>query len=793
MTSIPKNNPYTLENIVEVFRGHNISLHPAGVWEWDKNRKKSSIDADRKDGLDPFAKKYARDNMLKHKAELSGVCVIDCDGIDLKLIDEWFPTSKNTFTTTTSSRKKQHRYLYPPKGKVFPESRAIKKHYKDLDIITSGVVFEAHDYQSPDTQFSMNGKKIKRCTEAEYKYICLILEDANKPIKQTKFIDNKNPIIDKFNKKFTCQELLMAQGYIMVRDRMIHPDSSSGVPGVYFFEDGCVYSHGSDWLNDGSSHDPFDIFAHYEHDGDKSKAMAAARDLLGLDYNGYELPTEIVDHARLNTIKSQVGYSQADKSFYMLNTSGKLISCSAKDFWDFADRTFPKAFGYHIIDQQIQQSLEEEIAEIEADTKTPEDQKEIKISAAYTRSERMAKDEYKKLASVKAKVLNDIKYHNQFKMLDYRIDPFAKESSVKIIGEVMKVVTPNLFPNLDLDEIKCDYDWAKKVYADFKQHFVEFPAILDMIIASRFGGDRKKAFIYTQMPSDFGKSFLAAAFKRLGLLVELNAKELKSIVEGSTVSVDASEFQTAWITFFDEFGAAPKELKNITYSMQVNAKYALRQEVQLYTKWFASAETSQSLLGNGGVETQFANRFCYIENSNVKPLITRKLFKAGHDKYLSGLSYMIYSIIKKKSDEYIEMGKEKAEIEAQKVVDEFVDKHKLQATLDDSAEELIDDMIEFIDKVVLDDDFRPNIEVTDLESLARLVFLKHNDKIYLQKPQYCGRFFDEFAKNRYGGEAFRKISYKKDMLRKRFHNRTKISVNGKAINAYPYKSEWFLQ
>jgi len=748
MTSIPKNNIHKLENIVTVFKDHNIQLHPAGLWKWDEDRNKIQVDANRTDGLD--LDKYPNDNMLKHRAELSGVCVIDCDGIPLDKVDDWFPTTKKSFYTTTSKREKQHRYIYPPNGKQFPETRAIKDLHKDLDIITNGIVFEAHDYKSKDSQFSMNNGEILRCSEKEYDLICSILKPKEKKPKQNKFANNKNDIIKKFNEKFSCEELLMAQGYLKIRDRLIHPESKSKVAGIIFFDDGCVYSHSSDWLNDGSSHDAFDIYAHYEHDDDKGTAMSCARDLMDLNYHGFEKADVDVDYKRLMYIKSQIGFNEKTTKFYMLNKEGKLVTCGRKDIWDYIDRTFPPFYNIKHID-------------------VSEEEKEFKD----------------RIKSIKYKAISDIMYNNSFSKLDRKIDPFAKENMVKLIGDNLSITTYDLFPNLDVGDIKYDYAFSKKVYADFGKHFPELPQIIDVIVASRFGGDRKKCFIYTQMVSDFGKSFLGAVFKKLGLLAGIKESELKKASSGDAVGLDPLEFTTAWILFFDEFKSAIGEIKEITHNMTLSPKHQLKTEVQLYTKWFASKETSESLVGNGGVDSQFANRFAMID-TGFKRLTDRELFKDDNNAYLKALTYYLYGMIKAKSDKYIAMGEKKAGIEANKVIDAFRKKYELKATLDENTDELIEEIFDFLESVLIDLDI-PIVERVELTALAREIFIKHKDVIYLRQAKRCNLFFDEYAKNYFGKDNFRKISHQKHLFRERFadkKHRTSIMISDEKVDVY---------
>jgi len=163
-------------NVVSRFKTESIALHPAGVWKFDKNGDKEAVDAVRKDLL-PL-EDHPNDNMLKHRIQDSGLLCVDRDGALYAEVVKIFPSIANTLTTTTTRDFKQHHYLAPPKGKVFPLIRKTKM-IDGLDIITNGTVFEAHLLDDDTSCYAMNDKEIVRCTEAEYQYIVELSERAS--------------------------------------------------------------------------------------------------------------------------------------------------------------------------------------------------------------------------------------------------------------------------------------------------------------------------------------------------------------------------------------------------------------------------------------------------------------------------------------------------------------------------------------------------------------------------------------------------------------------------------------
>jgi len=142
----------------EHYRTKGIKLAPAGIWERDENGKKRPIVAFRADGLD-FSD-YPEDNIAKCRIEEieapegMRVLVVDADSeIGLKTAMSMLPQCEETFNTQTSQSYKRHFFFYVPKDK-FEEFRAIGV-LPDVDILTYGVLFEAHffneaTYQLPD-------------------------------------------------------------------------------------------------------------------------------------------------------------------------------------------------------------------------------------------------------------------------------------------------------------------------------------------------------------------------------------------------------------------------------------------------------------------------------------------------------------------------------------------------------------------------------------------------------------------------------------------------------------------
>ena len=90
-------------------------------------------------------------------------------------------------------------------------------------------------------------------------------------------------VIEQFNRAHNVEALLSAHGYTQHGQRWLCPQSSTGLPGVSV-TDGKVYSHhGADPLANGHQNDAFAVYCLLEHNGDVSKAVKSAAQLLGLN------------------------------------------------------------------------------------------------------------------------------------------------------------------------------------------------------------------------------------------------------------------------------------------------------------------------------------------------------------------------------------------------------------------------------------------------------------------------------------------------------------------------------
>ena len=96
----------------------------------------------------------------------------------------------------------------------------------------------------------------------------------------------RGEVIEKFNAHHDVGKILERNGYLSKgRGRWLHPDSTTGDPGVRLLpESTAVYSsHGNCALNDGHAHDAFDVYRLLEHGGVWTSSVKAAARELGMD------------------------------------------------------------------------------------------------------------------------------------------------------------------------------------------------------------------------------------------------------------------------------------------------------------------------------------------------------------------------------------------------------------------------------------------------------------------------------------------------------------------------------
>lgn len=153
-------------DILNSFEAKGIKLTPAGVWKFDANGKKEAVDAKRPDNLE--LSRYPNDNMFKFRIDSTEYMCIDIDGADILQVIQTLPTVGKTFMTTTTADNKFHAYVKRPQD--FPKTRMIGIVMEQVDILTSGIVFEGHLYDI-NSYYDVNNFSVKELTQFEIDFL----------------------------------------------------------------------------------------------------------------------------------------------------------------------------------------------------------------------------------------------------------------------------------------------------------------------------------------------------------------------------------------------------------------------------------------------------------------------------------------------------------------------------------------------------------------------------------------------------------------------------------------------
>jgi hypothetical protein len=142
----------------------------------------------------------------------------------------------------------------------------------------------------------------------------------------------------------------------------------------------------------------------------------------------------------------------------------------------------------------------------------------------------------------------------------------------------------------------------------------------------------------------------------------------------------------------DEFKAVKSELKQLQSEIQLAPKYQLTSRVEIFTKLFLSAESVGSLVGERGVEDQFANRMSMLTGTGT--LNDRPAYAADQGRYYRAIRKFVTDEMNRLVAEYRALGKEGAERRADAYLNGFIAEHGLGkhfTRLSDSLGEIADE------------------------------------------------------------------------------------------------------
>ena len=284
-------------------------------------------------------------------------------------------------------------------------------------------------------------------------------------------------------------------------------------------------------------------------------------------------------------------------------------------------------------------------------------------------------------------IMNYLKHHNQRDAVEWRVNMFSKRNRMELKEDVARLILPH---KPFVAQGKRD----DAVVQDFKEHFTRFDVFLTFFVMARFVLDRKKAYLWLKADSDWGKGFLLGILKDMACSVQTSMKEVEKMLEGAPSGRSPKDFKRAFVFVIDEFKTVKSELKQLQSEISLCPKNQLACSVEVFAKLFLSAESVASLVGETGVEDQFANRMSIFEETGS--IVTRPMYKAkGTSAYFNAIKAYTIETINAQVAEMQKLGKDSAELRAERWLDDFIKNYgldtkyqRLSASLPDLAKEI---------------------------------------------------------------------------------------------------------
>jgi len=363
--------------------------------------------------------------------------------------------------------------------------------------------------------------------------------------------------------------------------------------------------------------------------------------------------------------------------------------------------------------------------------------------------------------------------HKQVARIQQRVDMFAEETTCELLEDGELLVT---FTHIPFEEYRdVDAATVDRVWTDYIEHWPDVENFIELMLAARFATDRRQAFLWMNMPSDWGKGLLIeGVLKDLGLVIATTIQIIEKAFNGAPLGLDLSEGMRAWVLFIDEWKKVSAEIKMLNSELTGAAKNQLNTTVPLYLKVFASAENVAAMSGDTGVETQFANRFMKLHNDKGQMIKERAVFKGlGKYVYANALKTAFAKRLNQGVERYVKLGRD----EAPKLADEKLESLHTQfgiANDGDSLDEYITSLVEemkafFIKAVIrvysLD---RPtpldklSYEISQAAVDGYLDADKTHRAILIRRPT---SFIERYIELTHGHSDKAKVGYKRSVIR----------------------------
>lgn len=323
------------------------------------------------------------------------------------------------------------------------------------------------------------------------------------------------------------------------------------------------------------------------------------------------------------------------------------------------------------------------------------------------------------------------------KMIRYTSNLFSLNPQINLqpLTETVEV-TLNKLHIKSISKKSIKEDEYKEIVRDYKHHFKHFDKLLNLIVDMRFAKDKKASFVHLRVKSDWGKSFLSGLLQNLEIAIEV---DYHNLMNKSTNDIRPIQVRNSFVMILDEFNNFSQEMKKLSHSITLAAKFEMSERVELYLKILMSAEKSPSF--TGGVDDQIVNRVMVFDmpDHETTTLISRPIYKKyGNAKYMRALEYYSYLSLKQRIDTYLSM----AELEAYKRADDAVRRtynenkmigiENVNATIANILNEEIED-IAYTDIDAVASAYRQikrNITVLEEGKYAGNIFIRSTHKVF---------------------------------------------------------------
>lgn len=378
--------------------------------------------------------------------------------------------------------------------------------------------------------------------------------------------------------------------------------------------------------------------------------------------------------------------------------------------------------------------------------------------------------------------------HRQVERIQRRVDMFAEDTTCELLEDGELLVTFTHIPFVE----NWGVEWSivEEVWIDYVSHWPDVDQFVELMLAARFATDRRQAFLWANMPSDWGKGLLVeGVLSELGLVIKTTINTIEKAYNGSPIGLDLSNAMRAWVLFIDEWKKVSSEIKMLNSELTGASKNQLNTTVPLYLKVFASAENVDAMSGDTGVEAQFANRFMRMHSDNSVMIKDRPLFKSlGKDVYARALKSVFAKSLNNGVDRYLKLGRDLACKTADERLEELHRKFGISndfSSLDDHISDLVDEMREFFIGSA-QSWWNANPE-TKLEALSLDIYqasvngyldAEKNHKVVLISR--ATPFIERYIELTHGHSDKAKVGYKRSVIRKLLDMRPDDQVHSKA-------------